>query len=201
MIFQLFASSKSREIKAKRESLYRLAYSWCNDPAIADDLVNEALLKAFKTKTKLRDKKSLDSWLYKILSNCWYDFLRQKRPYEQIENIVLVDKHSPEEQLQQHQLIKQVQNSVSLLPIGQRQVVTLIDLEGLSYQEVSEILDIPIGTVMSRLNRARNLLKAQLLKTEILEDDLLKTEPGQNSSTIKASNRSMNETVPLRRIK
>ena len=196
MIFQLFSSSKSKEIKAKRERLYRLAYSWCNDPSIADDLVNEALLKALKTKTKLRENKSLDSWLYKILSNCWYDYLRQKRPHESIENMVLMDQHSPETQLQQHQLISQVRISVALLPVGQRQVVTLIDLEGLSYQEVSQILEIPIGTVMSRLSRARALLKAELLKTE-----LLKSELAQSSSNIGDAKHLNNEPVTLRRVK
>jgi len=125
-------------------------------------VVNEALLRALRTKTELRDQNRLDGWLYKILSNCWYDYLRQKKPHENIDNIVLVDEQSPEQQLQQNELISQVRQGVALLAVGQRQVLTLVDLEGLSYQEVSEILEIPIGTVMSRLNRARKMLKQQL---------------------------------------
>jgi len=166
MIFKFFTSLKEQEIKAKRERLYRVAYSWCNDPGIADDIVNEALFKALKTKTELRDKKRLDSWLYKILSNCWYDYLRQKRPHEQLDNVVLLDENCPESCLQQHEVVQQVRNGVALLPLGQRQVLTLVDLEGLSYQEVAEILEVPIGTVMSRLNRARKLLKTELLNSE-----------------------------------
>jgi len=162
MIFKLFSSTLEKDIKSKRERLFRLAYSWCNQTSIADDIVNEALFRALKTKTKLRDNSCLDSWLYKILSNCWYDYLRQKRPHENIENIVLVDESCPEQKLQQHELIQQVRNSVALLGMSQRQIITLIDLEGMSYQEVSDILDIPIGTVMSRLNRARNTLREQL---------------------------------------
>lgn len=167
MILEFFQSSTNKEIKAKREGLYRLAYAWSNDPMIADDLVNETMYKALKSQAQLRDKKKLDSWLYKILANSWYDYLRQKRPTEDIENIVLSDSQSPEKQLHQHQIIHQVRVGIASLPQGQRQVLTLVDLEGVSYQEVSEILDIPIGTVMSRLNRARAQLKKQLLSQPV----------------------------------
>ena len=177
MIFNLFSSAKERDIKAKRERLFRLAYSWCNDASIADDMVNETLLKALKTKARLRDKNAMNSWLYKILSNCWYDYLRQKKPQENIDDIVLQHDQCPEQQLQQHQLVCQVRNAVALLPVSQRQVLTLVDLEGLSYQEVSQILSLPIGTVMSRLNRARKLLKKQLsIGNEINEDNVIQSQ-------------------------
>jgi RNA polymerase sigma-70 factor, ECF subfamily len=187
MILELFSSSIERNIKSKRERLFRMAYSWCNDLSIADDLVNETLLRALKTKAKLRDKSCLKSWLYKILSNCWYDYLRQKRPLENIEDIVLVEEYSPEQQLQQHQLIQQVRQSVALLAVSQRQVLTLIDLDGMSYQEVSAILDIPIGTVMSRLNRARKILKKQL--------SICNEENNENTK------QSQYDVVKLRRVK
>jgi len=200
MLFRLFSSTIERDIKAKRERLFRVAYSWCNDPAIADDIVNEALYRALKTKAKLRDKSCLDGWLYKILSNCWYDFLRQKRPLENIDNIVLLDENSPEQLLQQNELIAQVRQSVALLPNGQRQVLTLVDLEGLAYQEVSQILDIPIGTVMSRLNRARKMLKQQL-SPDREEKDFGNTELEENAQVKEKAMASQQGVVTLRRVK
>ena len=69
---------------------------------------------------------------------------------------------SPEEGYQQNQIIRRVRQAVGELPIGQREVITLVDLEECSYGEVATILDIPIGTVMSRLSRARYALKEKL---------------------------------------
>ncbi len=58
-----------------RENLYRIAYSWCHNPALADDLVQEALAKALKNSGQLRDLKTVKAWLYRILSNCWLSWL------------------------------------------------------------------------------------------------------------------------------
>lgn len=167
------------DIRAKRESLYRLAYAWCHNASLADDLTNEALCKALKSKSQLRDMEKVDSWLFKILHNCWYDYLRQQKAQEDLDSIVLIDEQSPDKQLETNQLVNRVRAAVALLPIGQRQVLSLVDLEGVSYQEVSQILDIPIGTVMSRLSRARISLKQHLA----IEDDSLQMKG--NSDTPK----------------
>ncbi|MCW8931209.1 MAG: RNA polymerase sigma factor [Gammaproteobacteria bacterium] len=164
MMFSLFTNKKQKELRNKREQLYRVAYSWCNDALLADDLTNEALHKALEKWTNLRDKSSINSWLFKILANCWYDHLRKIKPSESIDDIVLVDHETPEQLLQQQEIIIQVRKAISLLPMGQRQVITLVDLEGFSYEEVAAILNIPIGTVMSRLSRGRQSLKNNLLK-------------------------------------
>ncbi len=163
-MFSLFTNKKQNELKNKREQLYRVAYSWCNDELLADDLTNETLYKAFQKLNKLRDKSSINSWLFKILANCWYDHLRKIKPSESIDDIVFVDHETPDQLLQQQEIILHVRKAVGLLPMGQRQVITLIDLEGFSYEEVAAILSIPIGTVMSRLSRARLSLKESLLK-------------------------------------
>ncbi len=167
MLFSFFTNKRQNELKDKREQLYRVAYSWCNDELLADDLTNETLFKALKKWPSLRDKSNVHSWLFKILANCWYDHLRKIKPSESVDDLVFIDYETPEQLLQQQEIIIQVRKAIGLLPMGQRQVITLIDLEGFSYGDVASILNIPIGTVMSRLSRGRLSLKENLLKKNI----------------------------------
>ena len=81
---------------------------------------------------------------------------------DDIEEIERIDEFTPEDGHAQSQLVSRVRNAVARLPLGQRQVLTLVDLEEVSYAEVSVILEIPVGTVMSRLCRARKTLKMLL---------------------------------------
>lgn len=152
-----------------RASLYRLAFMWCHDPALADDLTQEALVKALRHAGQLRDPARLRAWLYGILANCWRDHLRARKPSEDIDSIeeqLLADSDTPELAASQAQLALRVRAAVARLPIGQREVLALVDLEECSYAEVAQILDIPIGTVMSRLCRGRAALRAALADTQ-----------------------------------
>lgn len=160
-----------RSIAEHRNAMYRLAYSWCHNQALSDDLVQEALAKALKNTAQLRDHKTLKAWLFRILTNCWRDHFRRNRETVDIDDIVLVETRTPEFRHDREQVVNQVRNAISELPLGQRQVITLVDLEGSSYIEVAEILEIPIGTVMSRLSRARQALKARLLEAGHQEAD------------------------------
>ena len=112
---------------------------------------------------QLKDLEKMDAWLFRILHNTWMEYLRKYKPTLDLDDIDSADDETPESFLSDEQLVKRVRQAVSRLPMAQRQVVSLIDLEGCSYIEVTEILDIPIGTVMSRLNRARTALKKQLI--------------------------------------
>jgi len=155
------AYSLKAEFAARRNKLYRIAYSWCHEQALADDLVQETIYKALKNASKLRDVNTLDSWLYRILYNCWHDYLRVKG-----RNVELVDEEQVDqsENYQQSQIVKRVRASVEQLPLALREVVTLADFAGFSYAQIAEITEVPIGTVMSRLFRARKNLKEQLLE-------------------------------------
>jgi RNA polymerase sigma-70 factor (ECF subfamily) len=158
------AFSMKAEFAARRNKLYRIAYSWCHDPALADDLVQETIYKALKNASRLRDVKTMDSWLYRILYNCWQDYLRVKG-----RNVEFVEMHDDDqpgqsENYQQSQIVKRVRASVEQLPLPLREVVTLADFAGFSYAQIAEITEVPIGTVMSRLFRARKNLKEQLLE-------------------------------------
>ena len=157
------AFSLKSEFAARRNKLYRIAYSWCHDPALADDLVQETIYKAIKNASRLRDIDTLDAWLYRILYNCWQDYLRVKG-----RNVEFVEMHDDQveqsDNYQQSQIIKRVRASVEKLPLPLREVVTLADFAGFSYAQIAEITEVPIGTVMSRLFRARKELKQQLLE-------------------------------------
>ncbi len=158
----LFSGIKT-QLEQHRNRLYRLAYAWCGDRMLADDLVQDTLSKAIKNKDQLREMAKLEQWLFRILHNCWMGYLRRNRPETDLDSILLIDEFSPESCASKLQVIESVRNAVARLPVGQRQVITLVDLEELKYSDVAEILDIPMGTVMSRLSRARISLKEALL--------------------------------------
>jgi RNA polymerase sigma-70 factor (ECF subfamily) len=153
----------SHEIAARRTRLYRIAFSWCHNASLADDLVQETLLKAMKRIDSLRDFATLDAWLYRILNNCWHDHLRTQGRNTELFDMCDEDSLEHAEAYQQSQIIARVRMSVARLPMSLREVCTLADFAQLSYAEIAEILDIPIGTVMSRLYRARQHLREQLL--------------------------------------
>ncbi len=168
---KLIISGKHRQLRKRiceqRTAMYRVALSWCNEPALADDLVQETTLTALDKLDQLKDDARLEAWLYRILNNCWLGYLRKNRPTVDIDNMILDNGEEPPEQsLQQHQVSMRVRHAISQLPMGQRQVLTLVDLQELSYKEVSEALDIPIGTVMSRISRARQGLKEVLMSSK-----------------------------------
>jgi len=153
-------------VAAHREALYRLAFAWCHDAALSDDLVQEALLRALAHRAQLRDPERLKSWLCSILANALRDHYRRLRPNDDIDTLAdeLADPAlTPEQAGAQAELAARVRKAIARLPLGQRQVLTLVDLEGLSYAEVGEALAVPLGTVMSRLCRARQALRAPLL--------------------------------------
>jgi len=151
-----------KELEAKRDMLYQLAYSWCHQPALADDLVQEALLKALRNAGQLNDSKAVKAWLTRILANCWYDHLRSRRNLVDIDNLPVEDLPRSVDTNERQDIIDRVREMIARLPNGQRQVITLVDLAGFSYAEIAEILEIPIGTVMSRICRARQALRSAL---------------------------------------
>ena len=150
-------------VAASRKRLYRMAYTWTHDPYLADDMVQQALCKALNNQRQLKDMAAADAWLFRILANCLKDHYRAKREVLLGDDQVRVDYVTPETQTQEQQLVDEVRLAVSRLPLSQCQVVTLVDLEGFTYARVAETLEIPVGTVMSRLCRGRAALRETLL--------------------------------------
>lgn len=188
-LFSLLNLPARRRLEALRPRLHRLAYAWCHDAALADDLVQDTLAKALIRGEQLRDEQALESWLFSILNNCWRDHLRARREFldvAELDEAILSDEPGPEQNYASRQTIQRVRHAIARLPLGQRQVITLVDIEECSYADVARILEVPVGTVMSRLSRARQALKQHLM-----------TEQAAN----KPANQATNDRPTIRRIK
>jgi RNA polymerase sigma-70 factor (ECF subfamily) len=163
---KLFGISQRRAFKKlvvnNRERLYRMAYAWTSNPHLADDLVQQTLLKALSNQKQLREFAAAEGWLFRILANCLTDYRRAKREFLSSDELEIVENITPEHQAGEQQLVQKVRKAVQKLPINHCQVITLVDLEGFSYASVAQILDIPVGTVMSRLCRGRRALRDHL---------------------------------------
>src|SRR3954463_16196601 len=159
-------------------SLYSAAMRMTRNPADAEDLVQETYLKAYRAFESFTEGTNLKAWLYRILTNTFINSYRSKkrRPdeteLEEIEDLYLYRRlggleaatagRSAEDELMDWFTEEEVKQAVEDLPAPCRLAVLLADVEGFSYKEIAEILDIPIGTVMSRLRRGRNRLQKGL---------------------------------------
>jgi RNA polymerase sigma-70 factor (ECF subfamily) len=157
-------------------SLYTAAMRMTRNAADAEDLVQETYLKAYRAYGSFQEGTNLKSWLYKILTNTFINAYRsrRRRPLEtdldDVEELYLYRRlgglegagRSPEDLVLEQFGESEVKAAVESLPEAFRMVVVLADVEGFSYKEIAEILDIPIGTVMSRLHRGRRALQKAL---------------------------------------
>jgi RNA polymerase sigma-70 factor (ECF subfamily) len=163
-IFSLNRRGALRQLVCNnRERLYRMAFAWTHSPHLADDLVQQTILKALNNQRQLKNLAAGEAWLFRILSNCLKDHYRAKRETVSPDDVVLFDDRTPEQAAEEQLLVETVRQAVQSLPLAQRQVITLVDLEGFTYASVAEILDIPVGTVMSRLCRGRRALRELLI--------------------------------------
>ncbi len=156
------------------DALKTFAFHLCYDEAYANDLVQETYLKAFRFIDKYDEGTNSKAWLFKILKNAYINDYRKKskRP-TQVDYEEIVTYHSSEdsnlpsyldlrEEIFDNMMGDEVTIAINSLPIDFRTVLLLCDIEGFTYEEISKIVDVPIGTVRSRLFRARNMLKSKL---------------------------------------
>ncbi len=155
---------------ALRPDLYRIAWSWCHDDTLAEDLVQETCLRALERSQQLRDLDRLRPWLLRIMANLHRDHFRRQRETITLDNGE-VEMRSPEpdpvEHAERGDTIVMVHRAIASLNDDQRKVLTLVDVGGFSYAEVAEALEIPLGTVMSRLSRARAQLRLRLAPQQV----------------------------------
>jgi RNA polymerase sigma factor (sigma-70 family) len=159
-------------IRALQTFAYHLTYNQ-ND---ADDLVQDTFLKAYKFIDKYEKGTNAKAWLFKILKNAYINEYRRKvRQPNQVDFEEVVAYHDQEEsrvpgysdlrrEIFEHMMGDEVTMAINSLPIEFRTVILLCDIEGFTYEEIASIIDVPIGTVRSRLFRARNLLKEKLTR-------------------------------------
>lgn len=159
------------------DSLYSMAYRLTRNTEEAQDLVQETYLKAYKYYDKFEKGTNLKAWLFRILKNSFINNYRKKQSQpqqsafedieESFESLVSDEAHhgakDPEQAALENVLDEDVQAALDGLRDDYRMVIHLVDIEGFSYKEASEILDVPVGTVMSRLYRGRKLLEKALL--------------------------------------
>jgi RNA polymerase sigma-70 factor (ECF subfamily) len=139
----------------------RFAYALCGSTDLGDDLVQAACERALKNAGAFQPGSRMDSWMFRIIQNLWLDDRRRRKvrgTQVDPETLALSDHGAGARQAEDRATLDKVRATVDSLPDDLRLVLALVALEGRSYREVAEALEIPIGTVMSRLSRARALL-------------------------------------------
>jgi RNA polymerase sigma-70 factor (ECF subfamily) len=150
-----------RDLVALVPRLRRFAYALCGSTDVGDDLVQAACERALKNAASFQPGSRMDSWMFRIIQNLWLDDRRRRRvrgTQVDPETLALSDLGAGARQAEDRLTLDKVRATVDQLPDELRLVLALVALEGRTYREVAETLDIPIGTVMSRLSRARALL-------------------------------------------
>jgi RNA polymerase sigma-70 factor, ECF subfamily len=167
-----------RDAMQYTRQLYSAAMRMTRNPSDAEDLVQETYLKAYRAYHTFQEGTNLKAWLYRILTNTYINKYRKdsRRPSEvdlgTVEDMYLYRRLGSEESAEAARTTEDrvldgmvesdVKQAVEELPETFRMPVLLADLEGFSYKEIAEILDIPIGTVMSRLHRGRKAMQKRL---------------------------------------
>lgn len=164
-----------QELLPHADALSTFAYHLTYNDADANDLVQEAYLKAYRFIDKYEVGSNAKAWLFKILKNAFINNYRKKsKQPTKVDYEEIISYHDGEndtnyasymdlrEEMFAHMMGDEVTIAINSLPLDFRTVILLCDIEGFTYEEISKIIDIPIGTVRSRLHRARNLLKQKL---------------------------------------
>jgi len=180
-----------RQALVHTDSLYGAAYRLTRNPRDAEDLVQDSLLRAYRFWDSFEQDSNCKAWLLRIVTNTFInEYQRKKRTREVLDQAtaeqeatdgVLVhadanDRQSPERMLLDRSVSDDVQRALEGLPEDFRTAVVLCDVQGLSYKEIAEIMQTPVGTVMSRLFRGRKLLAAALREFALAEGYVRTTE-------------------------
>lgn len=178
-VSEVTKSAERREFDALVEryhkQAYNIAYRMAGNHADAEDLTQEAFIRAFRFFGQYRRELPFDSWLYKIMSNVFIDGLRRK-PKARIRSLdqpvitedgeaqmeIADPSDGPEEAVLSGEMDGRIQAALTTLPEAFRLTVIYADIEGLSYEEIAEATNTNIGTVRSRLHRGRRLLRSKL---------------------------------------
>jgi len=156
-------------------SMYNFAFRLTNDEDDANDLIQDTYLKAFRFINSFSEGTNAKAWLFRILKNSFInDFRKKSKEPAKVDYQDVETTYNSEEDAETNQTVDlrvesvqdligdEIANALNALPVDFRTVIILCDVEGFTYEEMAKILDIPIGTVRSRLHRARMLLKDKL---------------------------------------
>jgi RNA polymerase sigma-70 factor (ECF subfamily) len=150
-------------VRCHRDGVVNVVYRMCGDANLAEDAAQEAFIRAWKHLPSYRPRSPFRNWVYRIANNAAVDVLRRQRETVDADALPLASSGAgPEATMVSKERSMRVKEAVSNLPEASRAVLVLREYEGLSYKEIADTLSIPIGTVMSRLNYARNRLRESL---------------------------------------
>ncbi len=161
----------NRLVLLYQNRIYNLALNYVKNDEEAKDLAQDVFVTAYKALDKLRDDTKFGAWLYQIgLNHCRNRYKRLKRrgyfTNKSLDDdnspLQLAGGETPEKELEQQRIIRLVRDTIATMNAAEKEIIMLRDLQGLPYDEISEILDIPLGTVKSKLSRARTSLKNKL---------------------------------------
>jgi RNA polymerase sigma-70 factor (ECF subfamily) len=151
-----------------KDRVYSIALRYCGDPTEAMDIAQEVFLKLFSAIPNFRGDSRFESWLYRIVVNCCFDHKRKRLRLgplvDDLLGLLRAPGEGPLQQMMRDQLGDRVRSAVSALPPDQRIAVVLRYTEGLSYDEIGEVLGCSQGTIASRLNRAHKVLGRRLAR-------------------------------------
>lgn len=146
-------------------NLRRYALSLCRDSSVADDLVQTTAERAFAARSRIDPAVKIDAWLFRILRNAWIDMTRRNRTRgEEVEISDVPDVSDVDGRIvtETRLMMNAASAAVAVLPDNQREVLILVCVEEMSYAEAAQLLGVPVGTVMSRLSRARSAVAKNL---------------------------------------
>ena len=154
-----------RELLSLLPRLRRLARALARDAVDADDLTQVTLERALKARDQWEPGTRLDAWMMRIMRNCWIDEVRSRTRRAQTfisEDAGTLVGTPAHEDIERHAQMHDVDRAMNQLPPEQREAIALVLVEGLAYREAADILDIPMGTLTSRLTRGRQALANML---------------------------------------
>ena len=156
-------------VEQYRDNVYRLAYRMCGNAYDADEAAQEAFVAAWRALPNFRGDAKFSTWLYRLTTNAAIDVMRREKRHKAVGDGEMVDladdADSPQETVERTEQQEAVQKALAALSEEYREVLLLRYMEELDYAEIAEVLQLPSGTVKSRINRAKAALKAALLKS------------------------------------
>ncbi|MEE2692167.1 MAG: RNA polymerase sigma factor [Pseudomonadota bacterium] len=158
--------AKRKELVDCIPRLRRFALALAGNQADADDLVQSAIEKALRNLGSFQNGTRMDSWLFKITQNLWIDSRRASKRrggHTELSDAMHLAGEDGRKLVEDRAMIEDTRAAIAALPEEQRLAVAYVLVEGLSYKDAAHNLGVPIGTVMSRLSRARKTLAAQVL--------------------------------------
>lgn len=158
------ADAFDRLVGVYQDRIYQLAYRITGNREDAWDAAQEAFVKAYRSLRSFRGAAAFSSWLHRIAVNAALDIVRRRKEHSEdpLDEAAMGSGHDPGDEVERKDVHRRIHRAIAALPVDHRVVVVLRDIQGLAYDEIAKVLQVPIGTVRSRLRRGRETLRVML---------------------------------------